>query len=93
MKRELDLCRQILTEVEKWPTTVTPTKAEIEGYSDDEVNYNVWLLASPAAVSSSLTALPTYMQALASSLAVWCPAKPRHMHHRDGHHQLLTPQD
>ena len=44
MKRDMDLCRRILLEVEKWPTTLEPKGVEIEGYSPDEVSYHSWLL-------------------------------------------------
>ena len=45
MKRDMDLCRKILFEVEKWPTTTGPKQVEIEGYPADAVGYNVSLLA------------------------------------------------
>ena len=45
MKRDVDLCRQILVEVGKWPTTRAPKMVEIEGHSAGEVGYNAWLLA------------------------------------------------
>ena len=45
MKRDMDLCRKILIEVEKWPTTLAPNQVAIAGYSADTVHYNAWLLA------------------------------------------------
>ena len=45
MKRDMDLCRRILFEVEEWPTTLEPRKVEIDGYTESEVGYNAWLLA------------------------------------------------
>ena len=45
MKRDMDLCREILFEVERWQTTLAPTEVEIEGYTEEEVGYNAWLLA------------------------------------------------
>ena len=41
----MDLCRQILIEIESWPTTLAPTNVEIEGYTADDVGYNASLLA------------------------------------------------
>ena len=45
MKRDMDLCRKILFEIEKWPTTTGPKQVEIEGYPLDAVGYNVSQLA------------------------------------------------
>ncbi|MCY4376113.1 MAG: DUF2513 domain-containing protein [Spirochaetaceae bacterium] len=45
MKRDMDLCRRILFEVEQWETTLAPTRVEIDGYTADEIGYNAWLLA------------------------------------------------
>ena len=45
MKRDMNLCRTILFEIEKWPTTTVPKQVEIEGYPPDTVGYNVSLLA------------------------------------------------
>ena len=41
----MDLCRKILLEIEKWPTTTGPKQVEIEGYPPDAVGYNVSQLA------------------------------------------------
>ena len=45
MKRDMDLCRQILIEVESWPTTLAPQDVEVEGYTKEQIGYNAWLLA------------------------------------------------
>ena len=45
MKRNMDLCRKILIEVESWPTTTGPDLVVIEGHSTDAVGYHAWLLA------------------------------------------------
>ena len=45
MKRDMDLCRRILVEIEGWPTTLEPREVEIEGYSEEVVGYNAGLLA------------------------------------------------
>jgi len=45
MKRDMDLCRKILIEVESWPTTLESKEVKIAEYSPDEVHYNAWLLA------------------------------------------------
>ena len=44
MKRDLDLCRKILFEVESWPAKTGPMVVEIEGYPLDAVCYNASLL-------------------------------------------------
>ena len=44
MKRDMDLCRKILIEVEKRPTTTESDLVVIEGYSTGEVGHNAWLL-------------------------------------------------
>ena len=44
MKRDMDLCRKILIEVENRPTTTAPDLVVIEGYSTGEVGHNAWLL-------------------------------------------------
>ena len=45
MKRDMDLCRKILIEIESWPTTLGPRPVEIDGYTDEQIGYNAWLLA------------------------------------------------
>ena len=45
MKRDLDLCRKILLEVESWDTTVAPRNVQIDGYTEDQVGHHSWLLA------------------------------------------------
>ena len=45
MHRDMDLCRKILVEVEKIPTTRLLMEIKLEGYTDDEIGYNAWLLA------------------------------------------------
>ena len=52
MKRDIDLCRKILFEIERWPTTTGPTQVEIEGYSPDAVGFNVSLLAKEGFIDS-----------------------------------------
>ena len=45
MKRDMDLCRKILLEVESWDTTVAPRKVQIDGYTEDQIGHHAWLLA------------------------------------------------
>ena len=45
MKRDMDLCRKILAEVETWETTCSPGTVEIDGYDAGQIGYNAWLLA------------------------------------------------
>jgi hypothetical protein len=44
MKRNLDLVRSILLEIESWPADTHGKGVEIEGYSHEEVTYNAFLL-------------------------------------------------
>ena len=41
----MDLCRKILIEIESWPTTLGTQPVEIDGYTDEQIGYNAWLLA------------------------------------------------
>ena len=50
MKRDMDLCRKILLEVESWKTTLGPQQVEIDGYTEDEVGYHGKLLADAGLV-------------------------------------------
>ncbi len=45
MKRDMDLCRQILMEVEKWPTTRAAKDVQIDGYTPEQAGYHSWLLS------------------------------------------------
>ena len=45
MKRDMDLCRKILLEVESWDTTVAPREVQIDGYTEDQIGHHAWLLA------------------------------------------------
>ena len=45
MKRDMDLYRQILREVESWSTTLMPKEVTIEGYTRDQIDHHAWLLA------------------------------------------------
>ena len=51
----MDLCRKILFEIESWPTTVGPRNVEIEGYTDEELGYNTWLLAEEGLIEGKET--------------------------------------
>ena len=52
----MDLCRKILIEIESWTTTRAPTSVEIEGYTDEEIGYNAWLLAEQGLIEGVETA-------------------------------------
>ncbi len=45
MKRDMELYRKILREVETWPTTCSPKEVEIEGFTQDQIGYHAWMLA------------------------------------------------
>ena len=40
MKRDMDLYRQILREVESWSTTLMPKEVTIEGYTRDQIDHS-----------------------------------------------------
>ena len=44
MKRDMDLCRLILLEVESWETTLEPRPVDIPDRSRDEVDHHAYLL-------------------------------------------------
>ena len=44
MKRDMNLCRLVLIEVESWQTTLEPRQVVIPGRSRDEVDYHAYLL-------------------------------------------------
>lgn len=44
MKRDMDLCRKILIEVEKLSFDISMIEMRIEGYSMEEVNYHLIIL-------------------------------------------------
>jgi hypothetical protein len=46
MKRDWDLMRQILFEVEKWPFTGGFDTITIPNHSEPEISYHVYLLAT-----------------------------------------------
>jgi hypothetical protein len=52
MKRDLDLVRKILFEVEKSPTPWGWVNLQIPGYSDEEISYHVKLLADAGLVQA-----------------------------------------
>ena len=44
MKRDLDLIREILLKIEERPTDIPPQGVTIEGYSQEDITYNTFLL-------------------------------------------------
>jgi predicted transcriptional regulator len=44
MKRDMDLCREILRRMEEYPGAELPDRIEIDGKSVEEVSYHVMLL-------------------------------------------------
>ena len=44
MQRDLELIKKILIEIEEFPTNAGKFEFKIEGYSDEEVAYNAYLL-------------------------------------------------
>jgi hypothetical protein len=58
MKRDLDLIRQILLEVEKNDNYLKTIAIQAEGYSPEQVSYHVMLLAKAGLVSANLAKQP-----------------------------------
>ena len=50
MRRDIDLCRHILIEIESWDTTQIPKQIRLDGYSKDQTGYHAWLLAEEGMV-------------------------------------------
>ena len=50
MERDMDLVRKILLEVEKIPCTGGFYRLELEGYSDQQISYHLFLLAEAGMV-------------------------------------------
>ena len=44
MKRDMDLVREILLAIEEHSSGFAPSKLEIEGYSDEEVGYHIYIM-------------------------------------------------
>ena len=44
MKRNMELIRKILLEVEEAPTGYAPSPLVIDGHTDEEVGYHCWLI-------------------------------------------------
>jgi hypothetical protein len=44
MKRDMDLIREILLKIEDYPDTDMGDVPKVEGYSEKEIYYNIWLL-------------------------------------------------
>ncbi|HUT54550.1 MAG TPA: DUF2513 domain-containing protein [bacterium] len=44
MKRDMELIRKILQSIEEEPTGFAPNHIKIEGYSEDQINYHVYLM-------------------------------------------------
>jgi hypothetical protein len=54
MKRDMDLIREILLEVEKLPYTGGFHKVAIEGHSEDEITYHTLLLAEADLIEATV---------------------------------------
>jgi hypothetical protein len=44
MKRDMDLVRAILLELEKHEHGFAPRSVQIEGYSDEQIGFHIWLM-------------------------------------------------
>ncbi len=52
MKRDMDLIRKILFEIEKWPLNGGGSNLEIQEYSTEEVTYHVMLLVEAGLIKA-----------------------------------------
>lgn len=60
MKRDMDLVRSILLELEKHPHVSTRMDLNIEGYSPDEVSYHVKILDQAGLINAVADANPPF---------------------------------
>jgi uncharacterized protein DUF2513 len=67
MKRDMDLMREILFEVEKWPFTGSFDTLAIPNHSEQEISYHVYLLADAGLIEAQPAAT------IASSAQKWYP--------------------
>jgi hypothetical protein len=56
MKRDMDLVRKILLEIERQPFTHGKITLEIEGYSREEISYHVLLLSEANLIEAEVSA-------------------------------------
>jgi DNA-binding transcriptional ArsR family regulator len=56
MKRDMDLVRKILFEIERQPFTRGKITLEIEGYSHEEISYHVLLLSEADLIEADVSA-------------------------------------
>jgi hypothetical protein len=52
MKRDMDLIRKVLFEMEKWPLSGGGSDLEIQGYSGEEVTYHIMLLVEAGLIKA-----------------------------------------
>lgn len=72
MKRDMDLCRKILEAVEQAPTSIGFVEIEIEGYSADEISYNVLLLQEAGLLTAiDITGMSSSVQEMKPERLTW----------------------
>ncbi|MEM6452838.1 MAG: DUF2513 domain-containing protein [Cyanobacteria bacterium P01_D01_bin.105] len=54
MKRDLDLLRKILLEIESWSDASQARRVDIEGYSQGAINYHAYLLYEAKYIEASV---------------------------------------
>ena len=52
MKRDMDLCREILRQMEAHPDPNAPFEINVEGRSPEEINYHVYLLSQASLIDA-----------------------------------------
>jgi hypothetical protein len=91
MKRDMDLVRTIVFAIEEHPDGFAPAKLEVDGYTEEQIGYNLWLMlgadlingsditdmscSSPQAMASSLTWAGHEFADAARSDTLWNQAK------------------
>jgi len=53
MKRDMDLIRQILFDLEEWQPEMGEVDIEVEGYSTEEINYHLVILMDASLVKAA----------------------------------------
>lgn len=91
MKRDMDLIRKLVITIEDHPSGFAPSELKIEGHTEEEVSYHLWLMLqagliegedityggcnSPIAMATSLSWAGHEFASLARSDTVWNQAK------------------
>ena len=59
MRRDMDLVRDILLQIEAYPSSLAPEELIIEGYSDEQVSYHVLIMGEAGLLEVATTGSKT----------------------------------